>query len=54
MNNKKWIEYWKKSLIDSLKTDIDITKQKHIEIENFDINEPIISDLKQLNDSKLL
>jgi len=49
MNNTKWIEYWKKSLIDSLKTDIDITKQKHIEIENFDINEPIISDLKQLN-----
>lgn len=50
MDNKKWIEYWKKSLIDSLKSDIDITKHKHIEIENFDINEPIILDLKQLNE----
>jgi len=50
MNQKKWIEYWKKSLVDSLKTDIDISKQRYIEIEKFDINQPLICDLKQLNE----
>ena len=50
MENKKWIKYWKKSLIDSLKADIDVTKHKYIEVENFDINKSVIPDLKLVND----
>lgn len=35
MDTKKWINYWKKGLSDSLKADIDIKKLKYIELEEF-------------------
>lgn len=49
MDKKKWITYWKKSLIDSLKSDIKLSKQNYIEIEDFNINYHKIYDVKQIN-----
>ncbi len=49
MENKKWLTYWKKSLSDSLKSDIDIEKLQHFEIENFKIESQIISELEKVN-----
>lgn len=49
MENKKWLTYWKKSLSDSLKTDIDIEKLQHFEFENFKMESQIISELEKVN-----
>ncbi|WP_324023724.1 AAA domain-containing protein [Maribacter sp. BPC-D8] len=48
MDNRKWLKYWRKSLIDSLKADIDIKNQEHFEIENFEIDHPNIHNLERL------
>lgn len=49
MENKKWLTYWKKSLADSLKADIDIDKLQYFEIENFQIESQEISELEKVN-----
>jgi len=49
MEHKKWLAYWKKSLSDSLKTDIDIEKLKHFEIEDFKVNSQSIEQIEQVN-----
>ncbi|MEX8547865.1 MAG: AAA domain-containing protein, partial [Mucilaginibacter sp.] len=49
MEHKKWLTYWKKSLSDSLKADIDIEKLKHFEIENFNVNFQVIGQIEQVN-----
>ncbi len=46
MEHKKWLAYWKKSLSDSLKTDIDIEKLKHFEIEDFKVNSQSIDQIE--------
>ncbi|MCL9806934.1 AAA domain-containing protein [Flavobacterium amniphilum] len=50
MEYKKWITYWKKSLSDSLKADIDIDKLKHFEMENFEIENDFIFELQKINE----
>ena len=38
MKPQQWLRYWKKSLLDSMKTDVDLTKSAYvIEIEDFNI-----------------
>lgn len=49
MEDKKWLTYWKKSLSDSLKADIDIEKLEHFEIENFKIETLLIPGLEKIN-----
>ncbi len=49
MEQKKWLTYWKKSLSDSLKADIDIEKFKHFEIENFKVNSQVIEQIESVN-----
>lgn len=53
MEDKKWLKYWKKSLSDSLKADIDIDKYKideyYFEIENFKMESQLISELEKVN-----
>lgn len=49
MEDKKWLTYWKKSLSDSLKADIDIKKLQHFEIENFKMESQLISELEKVN-----
>jgi hypothetical protein len=49
MQQKKWLTYWKNSLSDSLKADIDIEQLKHFEIENFDIDSQIIAQIEKVN-----
>ncbi|MDR2341861.1 MAG: hypothetical protein LBD84_02310 [Campylobacteraceae bacterium] len=49
MQHKNWLNYWKKSLSDSLMADINIEKLKYFEIENFDIEACMIFDIKQVN-----
>ena len=49
MENKKWLTYWKKSLSDSLKADIDIDKLQHFEIEDFKIETQVIAELEKVN-----
>jgi hypothetical protein len=49
MEDKKWLTYWKKSLSDSLKADIDIEKLQHFEIENFKMENQQISELEKVN-----
>jgi GTPase SAR1 family protein len=49
MEDKKWLTYWKKSLSDSLKADIDIEKLQHFEIENFKMESQLISELEKVN-----
>ena len=49
MEYKKWLTYWKKSLSDSLKADIDIEKQHHFEIENFKMESQLITELEKVN-----
>lgn len=49
MEDKKWLKYWKKSLSDSLKADIDIEKLLHFEIENFRMECQLISELEKVN-----
>ncbi|MDR1554627.1 MAG: hypothetical protein LBS39_01210 [Campylobacteraceae bacterium] len=49
MEYKKWLTYWKKSLSDSLMTDINIEKLKHFEIKNFDIQTQTIFESEQVN-----
>ncbi|MEO6686896.1 MAG: AAA domain-containing protein, partial [Dyadobacter sp.] len=50
MEQKKWINYWKKSLSDSLKADIDIEKLKHFEIENFKMDSQTIESIVEVNE----
>jgi hypothetical protein len=47
--DKKWLSYWKKSLLDSLNGEINLEKSKHFEIENVDISESFLSDSKNVN-----
>lgn len=49
MEQKKWLSYWKKSLLDSLKADIDIEKLKNFEIKNFEVTSQIIELTEQVN-----
>lgn len=49
MEDEKWLTYWKKSLSDSIKADIDIEKLQYFEIENFKMESQIISDLENIN-----
>ncbi|CAM3593494.1 hypothetical protein O8E88_002278 [Flavobacterium psychrophilum] len=49
MEDKKWLTYWKKSLSDSLKADIDTEKLQHFEIENFKMESQLISELEKVN-----
>lgn len=49
MEDKKWLTYWKKSLSDSLKADIDIEKLQHFEIENFKMEIQLITELEKVN-----
>jgi hypothetical protein len=50
MESKKWLTYWKQSLSDSLRADINIEKLKHFEIENFKMEIEVISELEKVND----
>ncbi|WPO89315.1 DEAD/DEAH box helicase [Chryseobacterium sp. HR92] len=45
----KWLTYWKKNLADSLNTNIEIDGAQHFEIEDFNIEDNSISDLKKVN-----
>lgn len=47
--NNNWLTYWKKSLSDSLKADIDIEKSDYFEIEQFNISQSTINELKKVN-----
>lgn len=49
MEDKKWLTYWKKSLSDSLKANIDIKKLQHFEIENFKMESQLISEIEKVN-----
>ncbi len=49
MEDKKWLTYWKKSLSDSLKSDIDIEKLEHFEMENFKMETLLIPELEKIN-----
>lgn len=49
MEDKKWLSYWKKSLSDSIKADIEIEKLQHFEFENFKMESPLISELEKVN-----
>jgi hypothetical protein len=49
MENKKWLTYWKKSLSDSLKADINIEKLQHFEIEHFEIDTQRLNDIDNVN-----
>lgn len=49
MDIKNWLTYWKKSLADSLKADIDIEKSAYFEIEGFDAAQPCINDFQKVN-----
>ncbi|WP_159469392.1 AAA domain-containing protein [Dyadobacter sp. 3J3] len=50
MQQKKWINYWKKSLSDSLKADIDIEKLKHFEIQDFKMDSQTIASIVEVNE----
>jgi guanylate kinase len=47
---KKWINYWKKSLLDARMADLDIKNMKHFSVEDFDIQANYISCLDKIND----
>lgn len=49
MEDKKWLIYWRKSLLDSIKVDIDIDKLEHFEIEKFRMESQIISETENVN-----
>lgn len=49
MEDKKWLTYWKRSLSDSLKADIEIERLQHFEIENFKMESRLISELEKVN-----
>ena len=49
MEDKKWLAYWKKSLSDSLKANIDIDKLQHFETENFKMENVIIGETEKVN-----
>jgi len=49
MEYKKWLNYWKKNLSDSLKNDIDIKNLRHFEIDFFEIEDSIINELEKAN-----
>jgi len=49
MEYKKWLTYWKKSLSDSLKADINIDKLQHFEIDSFEIDIQQIENLISVN-----
>jgi GTPase SAR1 family protein len=46
MDKKKWLSYWKQGLLDSLKTDMDIEKSYHFEIENFEMGVQDIANIQ--------
>ena len=47
---KNWLTYWKKSLSDSLKTNIIVKELKHFEVENFSINTQAVTPTEKVND----
>ncbi|WP_018627085.1 AAA domain-containing protein [Niabella aurantiaca] len=50
MNYKRWLTYWKKSLADSLRADIEPDKLPHFEIEDFEILTNRLSELGPVNE----
>lgn len=51
MKPQQWLRYWKKSLLDSMKADVDLTKSACvIEIEDFNIKYPQINLTDQVNE----
>ncbi|QEC44692.1 AAA domain-containing protein [Pseudobacter ginsenosidimutans] len=50
MENKTWLSYWKKSLSDAQAADIDIDKFRHFEIENFNLETPVIEQIDSVNE----
>lgn len=50
MKPQQWLSYWKKSLLDSMKTDVDLSKSAYvIEIEDFNIKPPQVRFADQVN-----
>jgi predicted ATPase len=47
--DKKWLSYWKKSLSDSLKADINLDKLKYFEIERFNEFDSFLADSGNVN-----
>lgn len=47
--NKKWLEYWKKNLSDSMRTDINIEKSPHFTIDDFNIQNDSITYVEDIN-----
>lgn len=47
--NKSWIKYWKRSLCDSMRANVDLSKSEHFEIENFDFTCSELLDLDEVN-----
>lgn len=47
--NKKWIDYWKKNLSDSMRMDIDIDKSPHFMMDDFNMQENSIPDIDKVN-----
>lgn len=56
MKPQQWLQYWKKSLLDSMKTDVDLSKSAYvIEIEDFNIKLPqvrLTDQVKELIDKE--
>ena len=46
---KKWLSYWKKSLSDGMRANIDIAQLPNFEVENFDIHSERLDNLDQVN-----
>ncbi|KGK30529.1 AAA domain-containing protein [Cellulophaga sp. E6(2014)] len=49
MEHKKWLSYWKKSLSDALKANIDVERLPHFEIENFEIERTRVNQVEKVN-----
>lgn len=47
--DKTWLSYWKKSLSDSLKADIDLDKSEYFEVEGFKVFDSFLTDFENVN-----
>lgn len=51
MKPQQWLQYWKKSLLDSMKTEVDLSKSAYvIEIEDFNIKSPQVRFIDQVSE----
>lgn len=51
MKSQQWLQYWKKSLLDSMKTEVDLSKSAYvIEIEDFNIKSPQVRFIDQVSE----